>query len=276
MTVSVWIQHGDRVLLLREGETFVGRGGGCAIACDDPLVSRRHAKIVVDERGARVVDLVSANGVFVNGRRVEGMRGLIPGDVIHLGQQELRVLDGAETEGAARRSARAETPDTLRPSTPFEPSAVTADRRDVASTDRRNVFEVLGALAERAIGLGRPADAERILDAQLTNILGAARDARKVDAAVASAAAGWAVRLAEVTKKGAWVSYVFALYGFAERPLPVDLVDRLEGIIDDVRGVDLAVVTAYLDVLGENVARLSAPERQAVQRITALARRAAR
>ncbi len=264
------------MLLLRQGESLIGRGGNCQIQCEDPLVSRQHAKIVVEAHGAKVVDLASANGVFVNGRRVEGVLGLIPGDVVTVGQQELRVLEGNEAEDARLRGDRVETPETLRPVLPFEPSAIAAERREVPSTDRRDVFEVLGGLAERAFALGRPADAERVLESQLTHILGAAREARKIDEVVARSAASWALRLAEMTRKGAWVSYVFALYGFAERPLPADFVDRLDTLVGSVQGLDLAVISAYLDVLGENVRALSAQDRQLVQRIAALARRAAR
>ncbi len=39
---------------------------------DDPTVSRRHALVVRQPDGVRVLDDRSLNGVFVNGERVEG------------------------------------------------------------------------------------------------------------------------------------------------------------------------------------------------------------
>ncbi|MDX6541893.1 MAG: transport system ATP-binding/permease protein [Gaiellales bacterium] len=63
------------------------------IAVDDLEVSRRHATIrPLDDGGLELYDLDSANGTFVNDRRLGGqpMR-LEPGDVIRVGRSALRV-----------------------------------------------------------------------------------------------------------------------------------------------------------------------------------------
>ena len=58
---------------------------------DDPTVSRRHALIVRQPDGVRVLDDRSLNGVFVNGARVEG-KVLNDGDEIIVGRYRLSFL----------------------------------------------------------------------------------------------------------------------------------------------------------------------------------------
>jgi FHA domain/Zinc-ribbon containing domain len=72
--------------------TRVGRSLAADIRFDDPTVSRRHALIVRQADGVRVLDDRSLNGVFVNGERVEWSR-LRDGDEILVGCHELRFLD---------------------------------------------------------------------------------------------------------------------------------------------------------------------------------------
>ncbi len=72
--------------------TRVGRSLAADIRFDDPTVSRRHALIVRQPDGVRVLDDRSLNGVFVNGERVEWSQ-LGDGDEILVGRHELRFLD---------------------------------------------------------------------------------------------------------------------------------------------------------------------------------------
>jgi pSer/pThr/pTyr-binding forkhead associated (FHA) protein len=70
----------------------VGRDDQCSIQLLDDQVSRRHLQIRFDADEDRhyAVDMRSANGVFVNGGRVTEDRLLEEGDVILIGQSELR------------------------------------------------------------------------------------------------------------------------------------------------------------------------------------------
>ena len=68
----------------------IGRDAECDIAMpSDTFMSGRHARIEVQPSGARIVDLNSTNGVFVNGKRVQGERGLRDGDRIQVGNTVL-------------------------------------------------------------------------------------------------------------------------------------------------------------------------------------------
>jgi pSer/pThr/pTyr-binding forkhead associated (FHA) protein/DNA-directed RNA polymerase subunit RPC12/RpoP len=95
----------ETIVLQREW-TRVGRSLAADVRFDDPTVSRRHALIVRQADGVRVLDDRSLNGVFVNGERVE-WRELSDGDEIVVGRYRLAFLDIGETAAAAQASARA-------------------------------------------------------------------------------------------------------------------------------------------------------------------------
>ncbi len=89
---------GDYILFDDEGEmravaltrewTRIGRSLAADVRFDDPTVSRRHALIVRQADGVRVLDDRSLNGVFVNGERVE-WRALSDGDEIVVGRYRM-------------------------------------------------------------------------------------------------------------------------------------------------------------------------------------------
>src|ERR1700730_14681346 len=81
------------VALTREW-TRVGRSLAADVRFDDPTVSRRHALIVRQPDGVRVLDDRSLNGVFVNGARIEG-KVLKDGDEIIVGRYRLTFLSVA-------------------------------------------------------------------------------------------------------------------------------------------------------------------------------------
>jgi predicted nucleic acid-binding Zn-ribbon protein len=76
---------------LRREWTRIGRSLAADIRFDDPSVSRRHALIVRQPDGLRVLDDRSLNGVFVNGERVE-WSPLADGDVIVVGRHQLHFV----------------------------------------------------------------------------------------------------------------------------------------------------------------------------------------
>jgi pSer/pThr/pTyr-binding forkhead associated (FHA) protein len=83
----------ERVLLpLRPGTTHVGRGFAADVRLDDQSVSRRHAIVHQRASGSRILDDRSANGTFVNGRRVTEAE-LRDGDVVVLGRVVLTYRD---------------------------------------------------------------------------------------------------------------------------------------------------------------------------------------
>src|SRR5262249_53351701 len=63
----VW---GPREIALEPGENLIGRDHDSVVWIDDGSVSRRHARISVDQDGATLEDLGSKNGTFLHGRRI--------------------------------------------------------------------------------------------------------------------------------------------------------------------------------------------------------------
>jgi pSer/pThr/pTyr-binding forkhead associated (FHA) protein len=85
--------------------TRIGRSLAADVRFDDATVSRRHALIVNQADGVRVLDDRSLNGVYVNGKRVE-WSPLTDGDQITVGRHSLYFLDTA-TVGSATEPAAA-------------------------------------------------------------------------------------------------------------------------------------------------------------------------
>jgi pSer/pThr/pTyr-binding forkhead associated (FHA) protein len=77
--------------------TRIGRSLAADVRFDDATVSRRHALIVAQADGVRVLDDRSLNGVYVNGSRVE-WSPLTDGDRIAVGRHTLWFLDTTAVE----------------------------------------------------------------------------------------------------------------------------------------------------------------------------------
>ncbi len=69
----------------------LGRDPACDIVLNDSKCSRRHAVVEDGPEGLVVRDSGSANGIYVNGRRVE-TAPLRPGDTLRLGDARLKLL----------------------------------------------------------------------------------------------------------------------------------------------------------------------------------------
>jgi hypothetical protein len=69
----------------------LGRDPGCDVVLNDPKCSRRHAVVEAGPEGVFVRDEGSANGIHVNGRRVE-KANLAPGDTLKLGDVQVKLL----------------------------------------------------------------------------------------------------------------------------------------------------------------------------------------
>jgi pSer/pThr/pTyr-binding forkhead associated (FHA) protein len=69
----------------------IGRGGQNDIPLEgDEFASARHARIEPRRDGVWVEDLGSTNGTFVNGSQIDEPQRLAPGDVVRVGDTEIR------------------------------------------------------------------------------------------------------------------------------------------------------------------------------------------
>src|SRR3954468_15034145 len=88
---------GGRIVSLVDGKEYTipagglvfGRDASCDVVVPQSEVSRRHAEIIPAESGYVVKD-ISANGLFVNGDRVQGQHLLSRADIVRIGDEEFR------------------------------------------------------------------------------------------------------------------------------------------------------------------------------------------
>ncbi len=92
MRFEIRYSSGERHEVALEGTlATVGRDPSSDLILNDVKCSRRHAVLEAGPQGLAIRDAGSANGVYVNGARVERM-ALQDGDVVRLGDIEIRVL----------------------------------------------------------------------------------------------------------------------------------------------------------------------------------------
>jgi uncharacterized protein YkwD len=76
---------GTRLLLLARDDAAVGSAEGSRLHLSDPSVTYSHATIRYARGRYHVVDLKSADGTFVNGRRIRRRQALKHGDIVRFG-----------------------------------------------------------------------------------------------------------------------------------------------------------------------------------------------
>lgn len=79
---------GDEVFEISRPVTVIGRGTDADVVLDDSGVSRRHAEIHITDGRARVIDLGSTNGTFVDGAK-RPVTTLVDGSVITIGRTRI-------------------------------------------------------------------------------------------------------------------------------------------------------------------------------------------
>ena len=138
---------GRRFRMAQGKPTRIGRAGD-TVGLTDYTVSRRHAELRPVGRGWELEDLKSANGTYLNGKRLERPTRLKDGDQIRMGAT-LMVWDGSESKapGPSRKAA-----------------TISADLLDLdAGSDTANAA-IIGSVAsgDDSMILATPAAAEAV------------------------------------------------------------------------------------------------------------------
>ncbi len=87
---------------LKVDKTTIGRVEDNTLPIVEPSVSSHHCEILLRGSDVVVKDLNSTNGTFINGDKVTGEAVLKPGQILRLGQIELRL----ETDSPAAASKK--------------------------------------------------------------------------------------------------------------------------------------------------------------------------
>jgi hypothetical protein len=94
------IYQGGEFPLPDKGEVEIGRTSDMGMVLVEEMVSRRHARIVVDGKRIGIIDLGSTNGTYVNGEKI-GKVELKEGDRILIGTSILRLVPAADLSAHA-------------------------------------------------------------------------------------------------------------------------------------------------------------------------------
>lgn len=106
LRLALATSEGPPFCLPARGQVVLGSREDTDFRLDDPYVSRRHAAIRVDARGARIEDLGSTNGTWVDGVSVR-QAWLSPGAQIRVGRRRLRVVASDGDQNAIYTSTSA-------------------------------------------------------------------------------------------------------------------------------------------------------------------------
>jgi hypothetical protein len=227
---------------LPQGGTIIGRSLDCHLTLEDPLVSRRHARIVVDDGGARIEDLGSRNGVRVNGAVIREPVALRNGDRVRIGTQDFVFccVDPAgtahsRTTGQLRLCANCRLP------YPREllacPSCEATEQTDddtLTGSDRLTAhvwnLQLMIESLERALRLARLEDAERIVQRAIAQAEEVIAAGASIDSETLGGLAVQAVAMSLASGDPAWAHWVLDIYGRTARVPPVDVIERLAGV----------------------------------------------
>ena len=110
----LWLSYQGSRILLKQGETIVGRSPHCAVVISNRRISRQHCSLVLAQDTLHVTDLGSSNGTWVNGAPVTQATRLHPGDLLELGEERLEVLDDAPRRSREARDTERDLPIYLR------------------------------------------------------------------------------------------------------------------------------------------------------------------
>lgn len=260
------------------GETVLGRSPECHITIDDPLVSREHAKIF--NHGDRIVlrDLGSRNGSKLNGEPVAANSDieLKNGDRIRLGNVEILVTHVVAAKrpprptGSLRHCRNCQTPYLAEaPSCPhcgFVPGTEdtlsgnirAADPLPTATgMDRQSwSMQLQVELLDKAISLGRTADADRVLKGIAAIVEDKIAQGQTVEIEALEPALSSAVRLAALSGEAQWAGWVLQTMQRLDRmlkPQTVSQIAQLPPIIVDAIGPQLEAFVKHWNDRGESL-----------------------
>ena len=269
MSRHFYLRHDGFDVPVTPGSMVLGRAADCQLVLYSSRVSRRHAMFTLTDAGLTVQDLGSANGVFVNGTRIDGRKKLDGGDEVLLGDELLTVVPGRPRPDAM---FRATLPGVQQlPVPPPQPVLQQAPKTTMPdATVRADVLSLIAKLADKMLAVGKVAEAERILAPRLREVLSHARSNATVPDEVADAAARHAVRLAQGAKDPAWVEYAFELHSYLRQPLPSDVIEQLYTTLRTIPPIKLESLRRYVEVLNSVSEGFQPGERFLVKRIRGL------
>jgi hypothetical protein len=262
------------------GTTVIGRSLDCNLTIEDPLVSRQHARIVIAGDDATVEDMSSRNGVRVNGVQIKGATPLRDGDRVRIGTQDFVFcrVDPAgrghsKTTGVLRLCAKCRLP------YPREmlacPNCEATEQTDEETlsgsfgTENQTAWSVqlLVEALERALTLGRVADAERIARRATAQVEELVAAGGVVESKALASLSAQAVATTLATNDPTWVLWVMDIYRRSSRVPPLEVVEHLAEAATKHAGIVHGALEALLAHLSQAVRSAKDGEIEALARL---------
>lgn len=243
--MSFALRHGEHDYPLGEERFVIGRSEACQLCLNDPMASRNHAALRVENGQVRLEDLESRNGVFVNKERVTQPLLMNHGDTIRIGSQEMVLIKRGGRD-------RAET---------LVQKPVTA---------RLQAFGVLGSLADKALALGHGEEAERILGRQLEQILQKSERGESLEGDEFEKSTKYALKMCGLMKRSKWLDYLFRLHASEQKLMDSEVVNELYSVVSKIPEANPAQLRPYLEILREQAPTYGPGEKFVYKRIEGL------
>lgn len=230
---------------LPRGATILGRSSDCHVTIEDPLVSRHHARIVLEGDKATLYDLNSRNGVKVNGSTVKAPVDLRDGDRLRIGTQELvfcRVeaapaTSTAKTTGFLRHCARCRMPYPQEVGACPSCGATEALDEETLSGQFGQAAQQIWSVQlflevlERALTLGRFDDVNRILRRATVQVEERIVRHDPMDGAQLAKLAVGAARASLALSDPMWGTWVAQVYRRVPLVAPEEVVQKLSELV---------------------------------------------
>ena len=228
---------------LQPGATYVGRSDDCEVTLEDPLVSRRHARMLLHAGTVTLEDLDSRNGVRVNGKLIKGSRELVDGDRVRIGTQDFvlclvqkKVGYLPRTTGVLRLCSECKAPYAREllscPSCGANNQTEEAPLSGTFGPDAQHSWSVqlLVAALKKALGLGRFVDADRILRRASALIDERIASAETIQPEQLAELADAAAKICLETQQPFWGVWIPTLYLQISTIPPASVIERLVGL----------------------------------------------
>lgn len=268
---------------LPRGITIIGRSLDCHLTIEDPLVSRQHARIVIDDDGAYVEDMGSRNGVRVDGQIIKGPTRLADGVRLRIGTQDFLFCNvevagkaHSKTTGVLRLCANCRMP--YPREAPSCPNCEATEQTDedtltgvgpseAGHSTRAWSAQLLVEALDRALALARLQDAERILRRATAQVEEVVAAGGQVDVASLASLAERAAATTLATDDATWALWVLDIYRRTALVPPAEVVERLAEVATRHRSLVLGAITSLLEHLG---ARGGRPSQRSMDALTRL------
>jgi FHA domain-containing protein len=225
---------------LQRGSTYIGRSEECEVTIEDPLVSRKHARILFEGDDVTLEDLESRNGVRVNGKQIKGSQKLTDGDRVRIGTQDFvfcrvqqKIDRQSKTTGVLRLCGQCKAPYAREVVSCPNCGAIEATDEETLSgafgpsSQYSWSVQLLVEALQKALGLGRFADADRILRRATALLEERIASGGKVQPLQLPPLAVAAERICKETQDPAWGDWMAAFCVRADMYPPAEVTEQI-------------------------------------------------